>query len=44
MAKLAQRLRMGYGEAAGQYLNSGILSPKHTGEAFWWRLTSCAFP
>ena len=29
MAKLAQRLRIGYGEAAGQYLTSGILSPKH---------------
>jgi hypothetical protein len=29
MAKLAQRLRIGYGEAAGQYLSSGILSPKH---------------
>lgn len=29
MAKLAQRLRIGYGEAAGQYLESGILSPKH---------------
>lgn len=29
MAKLGQRLRIGYGEAAGQYLSSGILSPKH---------------
>jgi hypothetical protein len=29
IAKLAQRLRMGYGEAAGQYLTSGILSLKH---------------
>src|SRR5580693_6451248 len=29
MAKLAQRLRIGYGEAAGQYLLSGILSLKH---------------
>jgi hypothetical protein len=29
MAKLAHRLRIGYGEAAGQYLNSGILSLKH---------------
>src|SRR5579872_3600097 len=25
MAKLAQRLRIGYGEAAGQFLNSGIM-------------------
>ncbi len=33
IAKLAQRLRMGYGEAAGQYLSSGILSPKHRGES-----------
>lgn len=29
MAKLAHRLRLGYGEAAGQYLHSGILSLKH---------------
>jgi hypothetical protein len=29
IAKLAQRLRIGYGEAAGQYLNSGILQLKH---------------
>jgi hypothetical protein len=29
IAKLAYRLRIGYGEAAGQYLTSGILSPKH---------------
>lgn len=29
MAKLAQRLRIGYGEAAGQYLLSGILTLKH---------------
>lgn len=28
IAKLAHRLRMGYGEAAGQYLTCGILSPK----------------
>ena len=33
IAKLAQRLRMGYGESAGQYLSSGILSPKHRGES-----------
>ena len=29
IAKLACRIRIGYGEAAGQYLTSGILSPKH---------------
>ena len=29
IAKLAQRLRIGYGEAAGQYLTSGILAPKY---------------
>ncbi len=29
MAKLAHRLRIGYGEAAGQYLTSGILTLKH---------------
>src|SRR5271166_2990619 len=29
IAKLAQRIRIGYGEAAGQYLHSGILSAKH---------------
>ena len=27
MAKLAHRVRIGYGEAAGQYLSSGILAP-----------------
>jgi hypothetical protein len=30
IAKLAHRIRIGYGEAAGQYLTSGILEPKHT--------------
>jgi hypothetical protein len=29
IAKLAQRIHIGYGEAAGQYLTSGILEPKH---------------
>jgi hypothetical protein len=29
IAKLAQRIRIGYGEAAGQYLHSGILEAKH---------------
>jgi hypothetical protein len=29
IAKLAQRIRVGYGEAAGQYLTSGIVDPKH---------------
>ena len=29
MAKLAWRIRIGYGEAAGQFLTSGILEPKH---------------
>lgn len=29
IAKLAYRIRIGYGEAAGQYLTSGILSTKH---------------
>src|SRR5579859_93769 len=29
IAKLAQRIRIGYGEAAGQYLHSGILDAKH---------------
>src|SRR6202163_534726 len=28
MAKLAHRVRIGYGEAGGQYLSSGILAPK----------------
>jgi hypothetical protein len=32
IAKLAHRIRIGYGEAAGQYLTSGVLSPKN-GEA-----------
>src|SRR6266404_1488162 len=29
IAKLAQRIHIGYGEAAGQYLHSGILATKH---------------
>lgn len=29
IAKLAHRVRMGYGEAAGQYLAKGLLEPKH---------------
>lgn len=29
MAKLAWRLRIGYGEAAGQFLTSGVMQPKH---------------
>jgi hypothetical protein len=29
IAKLAQRIHIGYGEAAGQYLQSGILATKH---------------
>jgi hypothetical protein len=29
MAKLAWRLRMGYGEAAGQFLTSGVIDVKH---------------
>lgn len=29
IAKLAHRVRMGYGEAAGQYLTKGFLEPKH---------------
>lgn len=28
-AKIAHRVRIGYGEAAGQYLNSGVLEPKY---------------
>jgi hypothetical protein len=29
IAKLAQRIRLGYGEAAGQFLSSGIIDVKH---------------
>lgn len=29
IAKLAQRIHLGYGEAAGQYLTSGIVEPRH---------------
>jgi len=29
IAKLAHRIRIGYGEAAGQYLTSGVLEPKY---------------
>jgi len=31
IAKLALRIRIGYGEAAGQYLHSGILRARHLG-------------
>src|SRR5215510_1600900 len=30
IAKLAQRIRIGYGEAAGQFLNSGVIEAKHS--------------
>ncbi|HEY6972167.1 MAG TPA: hypothetical protein VJA94_23345, partial [Candidatus Angelobacter sp.] len=33
IAKLAQRIRIGYGEAAGQFLNSGIIEVKHAGSS-----------
>lgn len=33
MAKLAWRLRIGYGEAAGQFLTSGIVEPQHAGSS-----------
>jgi hypothetical protein len=29
IAKLSQRIRIGYGEAAGQFLNSGVIDVKH---------------
>jgi len=29
IAKLAQRIRIGYGEAAGQFLNSGVIEAKY---------------
>jgi hypothetical protein len=31
IAKLAQRIHIGYGEAAGQYLTSGIVDPRYPG-------------
>ena len=33
IAKLAQRIRIGYGEAAGQFLNSGVMEVKHAGSS-----------
>jgi len=33
IAKLAQRIRIGYGEAAGQYLTSGIVKAKYPGSS-----------
>src|SRR5579863_214425 len=33
IAKLAHRLRIGYGEAAGQFLSSGILETPHAGSS-----------
>jgi hypothetical protein len=30
IAKLSHRIRIGYGEAAGQFLTSGIVQPKHS--------------
>src|SRR5579883_386896 len=39
IAKLAQRIRIGYGEAAGQYLHSGILAVKHAESS----ILACAY-
>jgi hypothetical protein len=33
IAKLAQRIRIGYGEAAGQFLSSGIIEVKYAGSS-----------
>jgi hypothetical protein len=33
IAKLAHRIRIGYGEAAGQFLSSGIIPVKHAGSS-----------
>jgi hypothetical protein len=33
IAKLSQRVRIGYGEAAGQFLSSGIIEVKHAGSS-----------
>jgi hypothetical protein len=33
IAKLAMRIRIGYGEAAGQYLTSGIVTTRHADES-----------
>jgi len=33
IAKLAQRIRLGYGEAAGQYLTSGVVETRHAGQS-----------
>ena len=33
IAKLAQRIRIGYGEAAGQFLNSGVVAAKQSGSS-----------
>jgi hypothetical protein len=43
IAKLAQRIRIGYGEAAGQFLNSGIFPVRHANlsvlvAAYKWRI------
>ena len=43
MAKLAERLRIGYGEAAGQYLSSGICRQNIPNRVFSWRRTGCEF-
>src|SRR5258706_8028095 len=33
MAKVSHRIRIGYGEAAGQFLSSGIIAVKHAGSS-----------
>jgi len=38
--KLAYRIALGYGEAAGQYLTSGILSAEASESAFWLKPTA----
>ncbi len=44
IAKLAYRIRIGYGEAAGQYLTGGILSPKHPESSVLIEAYKCRIP
>jgi hypothetical protein len=44
MAKLAARIRIGYGEAAGQFLNSGILEVRHANSSVLVAAYKCRIP
>ena len=44
IAKLSHRIRIGYGEAAGQYLSSGIINVKHADSSVLVAAYKCRIP